>query len=149
MFCPCLFVTIGTLIKLSLSVTINIIVVSIHLCSSSTVPTSTTPSYISPTDHTTSYPGTNPLPISIRRTVSCGSFIQDTLSEHEKHYYLFTNEYDNELNINISTCPTGYYSEFDTDLTIYDTDMNELNYADGGCSDWRALLQQTIGSPRR
>ena len=95
--------------------------------------------------HTSSYPTINPIPVSIRGTVSCGSFIQDILSSGEQHYYLFRNSNDDDLNLNISTCPMGCNSEFDTDLYIFDTDLKELDYVDGGCpgTGSRAFISQT------
>lgn len=43
----------------------------------------------------------------------------------------------------MNTCPIGYYSEFDTDITVFDMDNNQLAYKDEGCPDWRSYLSQT------
>ena len=96
----------------------------------------------SPTQTPTQIP-TQPI-----HNVSCGSFIENSLVFiGEKHYYLFENEHD-ELDITISTCLNGYYSTFDTDLTIYDADMTQLAFVDDGCSSHRALLSQVWSEGR-
>ena len=75
--------------------------------------------------------------------ISCGAFINESLKfTGDKHYYSFINKHDN-LQVTITTCPRGYYSTFDTDLTISDPYMNHSDYVDGGCPDYRASLTRT------
>ena len=96
---------------------------------------------------TTTHPTSNPLPVSIRQNVSCGSFIDDSLSfADEKHYYLFVNEHDN-LPVTIDTIPPGYISTFDTDLTLYDAQLNRLIYVDGNSiNNYKAILSTTLNA---
>ena len=107
-------------------------------------PTLITPSILSTATYTNSPTRqSSSLPVTITHNASCGSFIQDALTfAGEKHYYLFINTYGN-LDVTISTCPTKYHSEFDTDITVYDANMSQLAYTDGGCRKFRALLHQT------
>lgn len=94
-----------------------------------------------------SEPTPYPLSVTIRQSISCGSFISDFLTfAGEQHYYLFINPRD-DLYITISTIPNGLQSTFDTDLTLYDTNLNEILYVDGlDGNNYMAILNTTLNA---
>ena len=95
-------------------------------------------------------PNTTTANMVIRSNVSCGSYIEgDTNETHRRHAYSFQTQ--DSKQVLLSTCPPGFDSSFDTDLYIYDKDLNQIAYNDwtediNGCTRYLSQIKKQLSS---